>query len=232
MQLEIASTRALLIDGLGTLLSLTPPAPALARELERQFGLRVSEAEAQRALAAEISFYRSHMGEGRDADSLVDLRRRCAAVLRDALPPARRPPAAAIDRLTAALLDSLRFEPFADARDALVQARRHGARVVVVSNWDVSLSDVLERTGLAPLLHGVVTSAAIGARKPAAAIFEHALALSGAAPAEALHVGDSLDEDVAGARSCGIPALLVCRGGVSAPAGVATITGLAELKWP
>jgi putative hydrolase of the HAD superfamily len=232
MQLQTASTRALLIDGLGTLLSLTPPAPALTRELKRRFGLGVSEAEAESALVAEISFYRSHMGEGRDTDSLADLRRRCAAVLRDALPPGRRPPEAAIDRLTAALLDSLRFEPFADVRDALVHARCHGARVVVVSNWDVSLSDVLERAGLAPLLDGVVTSAAIGARKPATAIFEHALALAGAVPAEALHVGDSLDEDVAGARACGIPALLVCRGGVSAPAGVATITSLAELEWP
>ena len=59
-------TGALLIDGLGTLVSLAPPAPALRRELEGRFGIEVSEDEARRALGAEIAFYRAHMGLGRD----------------------------------------------------------------------------------------------------------------------------------------------------------------------
>ena len=113
--------------------------------------------------------------------------------------------------------------------------RRGGARVIVVSNWDVSLADVLERAGLAALVDAVVTSAAVGAAKPAPAIFEHALGLAGVGAERALHVGDSLDEDVRGATACGIGAVLLRRGEgpVSpAPDGVATIGSLAELDWP
>jgi FMN phosphatase YigB (HAD superfamily) len=46
-----------------------------------------------------------------------------------------------------------------------------------------------------------------------------------------LHVGDSLSEDVAGARASGISPLLLRRDGTQEP-GVRTITSLAELAWP
>jgi putative hydrolase of the HAD superfamily len=229
--------QALLIDGLGTLVELAPPAPALRHELAIRFDLDISEAEAGRALAAEIGFYRVRMGLGRDADSLSALRRDCAGVLRDTLPERVRRQAdrLSIAAVTDALLSSLRFEPFSDARDALLAARRGGARVVVVSNWDISLLEVLERVGLAPLLDAVVTSAAVGAAKPAPAIFRHALALAAVAPEAALHVGDNLAEDVQGALACGIRAVLLRRDGSPAdpPAadGVPTITSLAQLHW-
>lgn len=187
---------ALLIDGLGTLVSLAPPVPALRRELEDRFGVAVSEDEARRALGAEIAFYRAHMGLGRDLESLAAVRRRCAEVLREALPASRRLDAVDIDELTEALLSALRFDAYPDARPALLRARTAGVRIVVVSNWDVSLAEVLERVGLAPLLDGVVTSAAVGAAKPQRAIFAHALALAGVAAERARHVGDTLDEDV------------------------------------
>jgi putative hydrolase of the HAD superfamily len=226
--------RALLIDGLGTLVCLAPPAPALRHELSARFGVEVSEAQAGAALAAEITYYRAHMGSGRDGDSLGALRRRCAEVLRDALPPSARLAALDIAAVTEALLSALRFEAYADARPALIRARAAGARVVVVSNWDVSLVEVLERLGLAPLLDGVVTSAAIGAAKPAPEIFRHALALAGVEPGDAIHVGDSVEEDVRGAAACGIRPLLLRRDGaaIAADAGaVPTIAGLAELPW-
>jgi HAD superfamily hydrolase (TIGR01549 family) len=228
-------TRALLIDGLGTLVSLASPAPALRVELAGRFGIEVSEDEAGRALAAEIAFYRAHMGLGRDVDSLAALRRRCAEVLRDALPASDGLAAIDAEALTEALLGALRFDAYPDARPALLRARAAGARIVVVSNWDVSLAEVLERVGLAPLLEGVVTSAAVGAVKPQRAIFAHALALAGVAAERARHVGDTLDEDVRGASACGIPAVLLRRDSEPAlppPDGVATIGSLDELDWP
>jgi putative hydrolase of the HAD superfamily len=230
-------THALLIEGLGTLVSLAPPAPALTRELAVRFGIEVSEEEAGRALGAEITFYRAHMGLGRDLDSLSALRRRCAEVMRDALPPSERLAALSVEALAEALLSSLRFDAYPDARPALIRARGAGVRIIVVSNWDVSLADVLERVGLAPLVDGVVTSAAVGAAKPAPAIFAHALGLAGvpAERARVRHVGDSLDEDVRGALACGISAVLLRRDAQPTPPaldGVATIASLAELDWP
>ena len=150
------SARALLLDALGTLLELEPPAPRLRAELLQRFGLQITETDAQRAIAAEIAYYRAHPDDGRDPDALAELRSRCAEALRGALPGDER--VAAIDNaaLTGALLASLRFEPFADVRPALAAARAAGRRLVVVSNWDVSLDDVLDRLGLAPMLDGVI----------------------------------------------------------------------------
>jgi putative hydrolase of the HAD superfamily len=221
--------RTLLLDALGTIVALQPPAPALRRELADRFGIEVSPAQAAHALGAEIAFYRAHLNEGRDADSLTALRHRCAEVLRGALPlsaPLARLPIAS---LTQALLASLRFSAFPDARDAILAARGRRERVIVVSNWDISLTAVLERVGLAPLLDGVLTSAGAGAHKPSPSIFRQALALAGTTAQRATHVGDSLEEDVGGARAAGIAAVLVRRGGEPGPPGVRTIASLAEL---
>ena len=216
---------AILLDALGTLVALEPPAPRLRAELAGRFGLEVSERQAARAIAAEIAYYRAHLDEGRDPAGLETLRRECAEVLRAELPAADLE----LDPLVDALLASLRFTAFADVRPSLVAARSRGQRLVVVSNWDVSLHGVLRALELEPLLDGIITSAGAGARKPAPAIFEQALALAGAGPEEAIHVGDSLDEDVAGARDAGIEPVLVRRDGGAEVRGVRTISSLAEL---
>jgi putative hydrolase of the HAD superfamily len=220
--------RAVLFDALGTLLELEPPAPLLRAELERQFGVLLSEVDAQRAIAAEINFYRRHFDEGRDPDSVAALRERCAAALREELPSrvSRELPGAA--GLVRSLLASLRFRTYPDSRPALAGYRDRGVRLVVVSNWDVSLHSVLTSLGLRPLLDGVITSAEAGARKPAPAIFEEALRLADVPASEALHVGDSVEEDVAGARAAGIEPVLVRRDGDAGPEGVRTLASLAD----
>ena len=52
-----------------------------------------------------------------------------------------------------------------------------------------------------------------GARKPDPAIFAPALELARCGPEEALHVGDTPEEDVAGASAAGIRSLLIDRTG-------------------
>ncbi len=223
--------RAVLLDGLGTLLALAPPWPALVGKLQLEHGLALTEADAERAFAAEIGYYRAHHLEGRDDASLEDLRRRCAEVLRDALPAAVGE-ALSIAQLTAAMLGSLRFSAYPDALPTLAALRDRGLALVVVSNWDVSLSAVLAHARLAGSLDGVLTSAAVRAPKPAAAIFEAALALAGVEPGQAVHVGDSLAHDVLGARAAGVAPVLLRRageGGAQAPPEVPVIASLAEL---
>jgi putative hydrolase of the HAD superfamily len=220
---------AILLDALGTLVALEPPAPLLRAELAERFGLEVSEADAARAITAEIAYYRAHLDEGRDAAGLHALRRRCAEVLRSALPDAAASARVELDSLMDALLASLRFTAFPDVRPALTAARERGQRLVVVSNWDVSLIGVLRALELEPLLDGILTSAAAGARKPSPAIFEQALTLAGVRASETIHVGDTLDEDVAGARAAGIEPILIRRGDGPPVPGVRTISSLAEL---
>jgi putative hydrolase of the HAD superfamily len=217
--------RALLVDALGTLVRLEPPAPRLRSELSR-LGLEIDAARAEHAFRAEIAFYLDHHTEGRDASSLAELRNRCAAVLHDALAV----PELSLVAAREAMLAAIRFEPYPDAAPALHELRELGLRIVVASNWDVSLAEVLERTGLAPALDGVVTSAAAGARKPDARLFEAALRVARCDPGEAVHVGDSVANDVEGARAAGLRAVLVDRDGDGGgPAGVPVITELREL---
>jgi putative hydrolase of the HAD superfamily len=219
--------RALLVDALGTLVALEPPAPRLRRVLSSRVGIEITDTDAERAIAAEIAFYRAHLSDGRDAESLAQLRRQCAEAMGAALPPSAR--GLGLDALLEILLASLEFRAFEDARPALEAARQRGCARVVISNWDISLPDVLARVGLAPLLDGVVVSAEVGAAKPAPAIFERALRLARVPASDAIHVGDSLVEDVEGARAAGIEPILVSRDGVPGPPGVRTIASLAEL---
>ena len=222
---------ALLLDAHGTLLELEPPVPALRGMLEQRFGVRLTADQAERAIAAEISYYRAHLGEGRDAGSIAALRGRCAAELRRALAAERVLDSVGADELTEALLASLVFRPYPDVMPALQRLRaRHPLRIVVASNWDASLPDTLQAVGLRPLLDGVVTSAEVGAPKPAAALFRRALELAGEVPPErAMHVGDSLEEDVAGAGAAGIRAVLVARHGRRVPPGVRAVRSLEQL---
>jgi putative hydrolase of the HAD superfamily len=69
----------------------------------------------------------------------------------------------------------------------------------------------------------------VGARKPSPEIFERALAVAEVASHEAVHVGDSLAEDVAGARAAGIEAVLIKRDGSPGPPGVRTVATLAAV---
>jgi len=124
------------------------------------------------------------------------------------------------------MLGSLEFVPFPDVLPALYAMRGHV--LIVVSNWDCSLADWLGPAGLLEHVEAVVTSAEVGVAKPDVAIFERALAIAGVEPGEAVHVGDSPEHDVAGARAAGIRPVLVARDGV-APGGVEAIRSLAEL---
>ena len=216
-------TRAVLLDALGTLVELRPPGPRLRRVLAGE-GFEVSEERAAAGFAAEIAYYLDHHLEGSDPAALDDLRDRCAEALMEGLG------VQGLGHATArrAMLASLEFAAYPDAEPALRTLRERGLRLVIASNWDCSLPDFLGPTGLLGLVDGVVTSAAAGAAKPAPAVFERALALARVEHGEAVHVGDSLLNDVEGARAAGIRALLVTREG-PAPAGVQAMGSLAEL---
>jgi putative hydrolase of the HAD superfamily len=211
------------LDALGTLVELQPPAPRLRRRLA-EAGFEVSEERAGAGFRAEITYYLANHLDGSDRASLEDLRDRCATAMMDAL---RLP---GLDHATArtAMLGALEFAAYPDAAPAMRVLRERGRRLVIVSNWDCSLPDWLGPTGLIELADAVVTSADVGAAKPDGAVFRRALELASAEAADAVHVGDSLDKDVEGARAVGIRAILVQRDGAS-PAGVEAIGSLSEL---
>jgi putative hydrolase of the HAD superfamily len=211
------------LDALGTLVWLEPPAPRLRRLLAEQ-GHDVSEERAAAAFAAEISYYLDHHLEGSDPAALDELRDRCARIVADVLDL----PGLGLAEARRAMLGALSFEPYPEVAGVLRELRGRGHALVVVSNWDCSLPGWLESAGLRDLLDDVVSSAAAGAAKPDPGIFAAALERAGARREDAVHVGDSLDKDVAGARAAGIRPVLVYRDG-DPPGGVEAIGTLSEL---
>ena len=216
--------RAVLLDALGTLVELERPWPHLVAELGAR-GVAIDEADARRAMLAEMAYYREHHDDASDRAGLADLRRRCAEVVRAELGTPL-----GVEDVEAAMLAAIRFRPYPEVPGVLAALRERGSALVVVSNWDVSLHDVLAQTGLRELVDAVVTSAELGVAKPDPAIFAHALELAGGVPPEdALHAGDDLAADVDGARAAGIEPLLVALDGERPPPGVRAIASLEGL---
>ncbi len=223
--MQTVPARAVLLDSLGTLVRMEPPAPRLCDQLA-ELGFEVSLEQAEAAISAEISYYLAHHTEGRDTSSLAELRNRCAAVVVDQLDL----PGLSIEGAKTALLASLHFDAYPDARPALTELRERGMRLIVASNWDGSLREVLARAAIEPLVDDVVTSADVGVTKPGRAIFDAALQAARTPAAEAVHVGDSVDTDIDGAHAAGIRAILLSRSGEApAPEAVPVIASLAEL---
>jgi putative hydrolase of the HAD superfamily len=215
--------QTILLDALGTLVELERPWPHLVDELAAR-GVVVGEEQARAAMLAEMSYYRAHHDEAKDWPTLKDLRRRCAAVVQDELGTSLP-----LGDVLEALLGAIRFRAYPEVPEALARLRAGGARLAVVSNWDVSLHDVLERTELRPLVDAVVISAEEGVAKPDPRIFRLALERLGAEAAGAVHVGDSFEHDVAGARAAGLDAVLMARDGATVPEGVRAVALLSEL---
>ena len=224
---------AVLFDALGTLVELEPPWPLLRAALADSHGIEVDDAPAKSAVIAEMTYYKAHHMEGTDETSLGALRARCAAVLRDGLPPLA---ALGIEQVTEVLMRSLRFTPYPDAAPALGRLRSLGIRSAVVSNWDVSLRGILGELGLGGLVDSVVVSAEVGAAKPERAIFERALREVQSPAARAVFVGDSPQTDVAGAIGAGLRPVLVDRGaggeGIEGVERIFTLESLDELIAP
>ena len=83
----------------------------------------------------------------------------------------------------------------------------------------------LARNGLKAA--GVISADTVRVYKPRRELFEEALRISGCAPDEAVHIGDSYDTDVVGARAAGIRPILLLRG--KAPCdGVESADGLTQ----
>jgi len=101
------------------------------------------------------------------------------------------------------------FELFEDALPVLQELRAAQLLLGLVSNGIRDLREFVVHHRLD--VDAVVGSRAHGFVKPHPTIFQAALEQLGVEPAEAVMVGDSLEEDVEGARALGLRAILIDR---------------------
>jgi putative hydrolase of the HAD superfamily len=127
----------------------------------------------------------------------------------------------------AAWEDPGNFELFPDVEPLLAALRASGCTVGLVSNTDRELEPFAAQLGIS--VDFALASRVHGRRKPCATIFAAALALGGAPPEATVMVGDSIDDDIAGAVGSGLRAVLVDRLGRYPEHPGERIGGLAEL---
>jgi HAD superfamily hydrolase (TIGR01662 family) len=104
------------------------------------------------------------------------------------------------------------FFLYDDALPALDALRRHGLRIGLVSNGQRDLDEFARHHGLD--VDVCIGSLAHGRVKPHRSIFEAALAALETTPSEGAMVGDSLADDIEGARALGMRAILLDRDGL------------------
>jgi HAD superfamily hydrolase (TIGR01549 family) len=140
-----------------------------------------------------------------------------------ALDPAALSPALVTDLIDTHRRELGRAAEFPAHHGPLLRALSERSRLAIVSNFDYTPTalDILARAGVAGLFEAIVVSDEVGWRKPHPAIFAHALARLGVAPAQALFVGDRADIDVVGAQRAGMHAAWLNRDAQPLPAGIA-----------
>lgn len=96
--------------------------------------------------------------------------------------------------------------PAADTLPTLQTLQMQGYRMGIISNAsdDADVQTLADKTCLRPYFDLILSSAALGVRKPNHAIFEMALARWGLPPGQVAMVGDTLDADICGAQQLGI----------------------------
>ncbi len=101
------------------------------------------------------------------------------------------------------------FELFEDVLTVLEELRGAELRIAVVSNGIRDLDAFVAHHRLD--VDAIVDSRSHGRVKPHPTIFQAALAALAVAPEHAVMVGDSLEEDIEGARALGMRAILIDR---------------------
>lgn len=93
---------------------------------------------------------------------------------------------------------------YADVMASLQRWQTLGIQLGIVSNFDSRLYSVLRSLELSPYFDSITISTEAGVAKPDAQIFEVALHKHACHSAQAIHIGDSFDEDYAAAKAAGL----------------------------
>jgi putative hydrolase of the HAD superfamily len=118
---------------------------------------------------------------------------------------------------------------YPDVLETLSALRQRGLILDVISNFDYRLIDILKGLGTADWFDEVFISSRVGHAKPSRQIFYTALQRHNLAPNQAMHVGDSEENDFCGAANAGLQGILIDRTANLAPTHIPQIKSLNEI---
>jgi HAD superfamily hydrolase (TIGR01662 family) len=189
--------------------TLAKPGPDLGpegyRRLGERFGLELEPARYEEARRAAVDNLERHPELEHDDEVWIAFTERI--VLGMGGDPARARECAV--EMTLLWERSENFELYEDVPAVLEELRRHGLRIGLVSNTGRNLAEFVAHHRLD--VDAALSSRMHGKTKPDPTIFEAALGLLSVAAPEAAMVGDSIEDDVEGARALGMQAFLVDR---------------------
>ena len=124
-----------------------------------------------------------------------------------------------VDEVVALRRDSTRslLAPRPGAVETVVELRRRGYRLGLITVCSEDVPDVWGETAFADLFDVTVFSCSVGLRKPDPRIYRLACEELGVEPADALFVGDGANDELAGAERVGMRAVLIHRAGEEPP---------------
>jgi putative hydrolase of the HAD superfamily len=227
------SVKVVFFDAAGTLFRVCGSVGHIYAEVARSFGILTDAATLEQAFLAAFHanskkgfppVWASDPSRAERLWWMEVVRGAFGAAMPDAVLPAY------FERIFEFFRSAAAWELFPDTRPALERLHSRRYRLGVISNFDSRLNDLLGNLGIRTYFGSVTYSWLIGSAKPDAGIFRHALKEMGVTGDQALHIGDSPEEDVAGALDAGLHAVLLDRrGSRSAGSNYQTLRSLDEL---
>jgi putative hydrolase of the HAD superfamily len=107
--------------------------------------------------------------------------------------------------------DPSAWELYPDTIESLEKLKSFSFSLGIVSNWNSSLKRIVEGLNLTHYFDFILSSAEAGWKKPSPKIFEIALKMAAVEPWRVVHVGDTYQADVLGARNAGIRGIMLDR---------------------
>ena len=191
--------------------TLVKPGPDLGPDgyaaLGRRFGLELDPERHAEARAAAVEAVERHPELDHDEEVWVLFTER---IIRGMGGDSERAYEAAVE-MTRAWENAANFELYEDTLPVLAALREHGLKIGLVSNTGRDLEEFVSHHALD--VDAAVGSGAHGKSKPHPAIFLAALDALDVGAEEAAMVGDSPEDDIAGAVALGMRAFLVDREG-------------------
>jgi len=189
--------------------TIARPGPELGPEgyqrLGRRFGLELDPSTYTEARAKAVEGVKHHPEFFHDEEIWIDFTER---IIRGMGGNSDRAHECAVE-MTRAWEHSENFELFEDALPVLEELRRHGLKIGLVSNTGRDLEAFVAHHALE--VDVALSSRVHGVTKPHPTIFQAVLDRLEVAAEHAAMVGDSLADDVEGARGLGMQAFLLDR---------------------
>jgi HAD superfamily hydrolase (TIGR01662 family) len=192
--------------------TLARPGPELMPEgyvtCGRQYGLELDFARYEQARAAALVDLKRHPDLDHDEEIWIEFTERIVKGM-GGEPPASHTVAV---ELTSRWQRHENFELYDDVRPVLDELRRDGVKIGLVSNSARDIQEFARHHALA--VDAGISSFHHGKTKPHASIFRAVLDLLEVEAPDAVMVGDTVADDIDGARAVGMHAILVDRLGI------------------